>query len=270
MPSQTRLEMFQGISREIEDAPGDILSEDIYLQYKNNRPIYYDDLVDIQLQAQAGQWNETNFLADLRDRRFSLVLLGLNSRRFSDKGWFALNANYKLTFPDGLSVWRPRPIPLAPQHAADCTAGNLKFAGASYGRKTENNSLRIYTYWQISAPVTENYTFFMHLRDATGKNITQRDEQPTVLRLVKLGDEPLTTEIKPLPTTQWQTGEWVAIDQTLTLPPNFKLDSSYRPTTGVYLVKPDGSIRNLPLVCGNNAPTNEVTLPPLKQPAKNL
>jgi 4-amino-4-deoxy-L-arabinose transferase-like glycosyltransferase len=264
MPSQTRLEMFQGISREIEQAPGDILSEDIYLQHKFNRPVYYDDLVDIQLQAQNGQWDETKFIEDLRNRRFSLVLLGLNSRRFTNRGWEALNHNYKLTFPDGISVWRPRAIPLAPQHSANCSAGNLKFGGVSYGRIHRNDTIRIYSYWQVTAPESENYTFFKHLRDATGKNITQRDEQPRVLRVGRLGTEPPTNQFSLLPTKQWQTGEWLILDHTLTLPPNFETKGTYRPTIGVYLIKPDNSITNLPLICGNNAPTNEVNLPPLK------
>jgi 4-amino-4-deoxy-L-arabinose transferase-like glycosyltransferase len=265
MPSQTRLEMFQGISREIEQAPGDILSEDIYLQYKFKRPVYYDDLVDIQLQAQAGQWDERNFLADLRDRRFSLVLLGLNSRRFSDKGWQALNANYKLIFPDGISVWRPRPIPLEPQHDADCKAGNLRFGGVSYGRKRDNGTLRVYSYWQAIAPVNANFTFFMHLRDSTGKNVTQRDEQPSVLPVGGLGSEPASNEFSLLPTIQWKAGDWHIVDQTLALPPDFELSERYRPATGVYLVKPDGSIVNLPVVCGNNPPSNEVNLPPINK-----
>ncbi len=255
MPSAARQQMYEGLIKQIEAAPGDILSEDIYLQLKLSRPVVYGDLYHAALQADAGQWDESKFLADLRERRFSLILLGLGSRRFTDKGWEALNANFSLIFPDGLSLWRPRPRPLSPQVSYDCRVGDsLSFGGVSYGEQTgkTTDKITITTYWQAGKPVPQNYTFFVHLVDSNGKIVAQRDEQPGGWKISKNENLDLSTQsAQLLPTNAWKSGETVAVDQTLPLPAGISLQSGYRLGLGAYLIKADNSLENLAVSCGN-------------------
>lgn len=261
MPSANRAAMYRGLVREISQSPGDILSEDIYLQLKMGRPVVYDDLYHMRLQAQAGQWDERKFLADMRARRFGLILLGLEARRFTREGFRTLEAHYKLTFPDGIELWRPRSQPLLPQHAASCTLGEaLQFAGASYGRDTSGNVLNVTTYWQTQQPLTQNYTLFLHLTDENGKLLAQRDESPNGWRVARSGLELASPTAQPFPTSGWQPGEWLLIDQTLPLPAGFDLNQPYRLILGGYLLKPDGSLDALAAKC-NGQPTNPITLP---------
>lgn len=272
MPSQARREMLEGLVKQVELAPGDILSEDIYLQLKTGRPVVYDDLYHMALQAEAGQWDESRFVADLKARRFSVILLGQGSRRFTDTGWEALKANYSLIFPDGIALWRPRPQPILPQYQLSCQVGNtLVFKGVSYGRTVENNVLNLTTYWQAPAKPTENYTFFVHLLDPSGKVVAQRDVPPSGWRLSD--PQALLKDMKDLPQTQeqaqatttWASGESMLINQTLPLPAGTKLTKDYRLIVGAYSLKGNGEINSLPVSCTTpgTASENIIILPPV-------
>ncbi|MDB5078644.1 MAG: hypothetical protein JWP00_568 [Chloroflexi bacterium] len=271
MPSQVRREMLEGLVKQVGQAPGDILSEDIYLQLKTGRPVIYDDLYHMALQAEAGQWDESRFVADLKARRFSVILLGQGSRRFTDTGWEALNANYRLIFPDGIALWRPRPQPLLPQHQVDCEVGNtFAFKGVSYGRPGNDRDLNLTTYWQAQAKAAENYTFFVHLLDPSGKVVAQRDAPPSGWRIAnpqalikEMQDLPQTQE-QPLPATTWASGDSMLINQTLPLPAGTKLTGDYRLIVGAYSLKSNGELNSLAVSCATPgaASENVINLPP--------
>lgn len=272
LPSPVRREMLEGLVKQVDQASGDILSEDIYLQLKTGRPVVYDDLYHMALQAQAGQWDESRFVADLRARRFSVILLGQGSRRFTDSGWEALNANYRLIFPDGIALWRPRPQPVLPQYQLGCQVGNsLDFKGVSYGRPGDDKVLNLTTYWQAPAKSTENYTFFVHLLDPSGKVVAQRDAPPSGWRLadpqalVKEGRDLPQTQEQPLPTTAWQSGESMLVNQTLPLPAGTKLTRDYRLIVGAYSLKSSGEINSLAVNCTTPGVGGEniINLPPV-------
>lgn len=272
MPSQVRREMLEGLVKQVEQAPGDILSEDIYLQLKTGRPVVYDDLYHMALQADAGQWDESRFVTDLKARRFSVILLGQGSRRFTDTGWEALNSNYRLIFPDGIALWRPRPQPILPQYAVSCQVGNsLTFQGVSYGRTVENNTLSLTTYWQAQAKPAEDYTFFVHLIDPSGKVVAQRDAPPSGWRLAdpqglikNMKDLPQTQE-QSLATTGWSSGESLLVNQTLPLPAGTKLTKDYKLIVGAYSLKGNGEINSQPVSCTTPgaASENVINLPPV-------
>ncbi|MEI7555943.1 hypothetical protein [Candidatus Chlorohelix sp.] len=267
MPSQTRLEMYQGLTNEINNAPGDILSEDIYLQMKTGRPVIYDDLYHMALQAREGQWDESKFLADLKARRFSVALLGLGSRRFTDSGWEALNANYSLIFPDGIAVWRPRPYPLLPQHQTDCTLGeSFKIEGISYGRNAANGALTISSYWNVLKPVSRDYILYLHLLDENGSVVTQRDDMPYGWRMQQSGAELPDSKAGLLPTSSWKVNEWMVIDQTIRLSNNFNPAGKYRAEVGMYYLNTNGNIDNIPVRCTTTgtASVNSVLFPPTR------
>jgi 4-amino-4-deoxy-L-arabinose transferase-like glycosyltransferase len=256
MPSQTRREMLEGLVAQVNQAPGDILSEDIYLQLKTGRPVAYDDLYHMALQAEAGQWDESRFVADLKARRFSVILLGQGSRRFTDPGWEALNANYRLIFPDGIALWRPRPQPILPQIQASCQVGDaFSFAGISYGRATQDNVLSLTTYWQAKATPPANYTFFVHLLDPSGKLVAQRDASPSgwavpdPQALIRDGNDLPQPGEQNFPTTTWQVGESMLVNQTLPLPGGLALTKDYRLIIGAYSLDAAGKINSLPVSC---------------------
>ncbi|MBN9388878.1 MAG: hypothetical protein J0I20_12560 [Chloroflexi bacterium] len=256
MPSQTRREMLEGLVAQVNQAPGDILSEDIYLQLKTGRPVAYDDLYHMALQAEAGQWDESRFVADLKARRFSVILLGQGSRRFTDPGWEALNANYRLIFPDGIALWRPRPQPILPQTQASCQVGDaLSFGGISYGRTTQGNVLSLTTYWQAKSAVPANYTFFVHLLDPAGKLVAQRDASPSgwavpdPQALIRDGKDLPQPDEQSLPTAAWKAGESMLVNQTLPLPSGLTLTSDYRLIIGAYSLDAAGKINSLQVSC---------------------
>jgi 4-amino-4-deoxy-L-arabinose transferase-like glycosyltransferase len=274
MPSQARHEMLEGLVKQVAQAPGDILSEDIYLQLKTGRPVVYDDLYHMSLQAKAGEWDESRFVSDLRARRFSVILLGNGSRRFTDTGWEALNANYRLVFPDGIALWRPRPVPLLPENAVGCQVGNsLGFEGSSYGRTSQDNVLSLTTYWQAQSSPTANYTFYVHLLDPTGKLVAQRDAPPSGWELtdpqalIRDGKDLPQPQQIALPTTAWTAGKSFLVDQTLPLPAGLNVTKDYRLIVGVYSVDSGGKIDALPVNCSVPGVSSgeAINLPPVSR-----
>ncbi len=271
MPAANRAAMLQGLVKQIEGTPGDVLSEDIYLQLKTNRPVVYDDLYHQQLQAHAGQWDESQFIADLRSRRFALVLLNIGSHRFTEAGWEALNANYQLIFPDGIGLWRPRPQPLLPQFAFDnyIFGSAFRLDGVSYERQT-GSILTVSSYWQVQQKLPKNYTLFVHLLDANGQLIAQQDAPPNgqVIpdphQLVRQGLDFGPFNPQTLATSSWQAGEWLLISQSLPLPSGLDLrQGHYRLEIGMYATKPDGSLEALPISYKGNEKA-ELVLPALQ------
>ncbi|MEI6045352.1 MAG: hypothetical protein WCS37_13465 [Chloroflexota bacterium] len=233
LPGTERGNLMERLASDVRQAPGDFLTEDLYLPLSQGRAVPYDNLYHMRLQSEEGKWDDRLFLQDLRDRRFGLVLLEHNARRWSKWGWQTLNENYELVFPDGIDLWRPRSRPLAPQHKLEqCSLvkgqDRLLLEGFSLDSVTKplhpGNGLTLTTYWKAVESVQNNYTFFIHLIDNSGTLMVQRDAEPDWIDLnVKAGEVP---PIIPAPTSTWKpSSSSLAVDQSLPLP------STLRPGT---------------------------------------
>ncbi|HEX2914225.1 MAG TPA: hypothetical protein VH186_25725 [Chloroflexia bacterium] len=256
MPGKTRGEMLDGLEKQIAQAPGDILTEDVYLAFAAGRAVPYDNLYHMRLQSQEGKWDDSKFLQDLRDRRFALVLLDHGSRRWTDKGWETLNQNYELVFPDGIDLWRPRARPTAPQHSLQACIladnkgqGQATLDGWSIGPANlplkAGQGLVLTTYWQGGTPFSGDYTLFAHLQSGSGEVVAQRDSAPVGI------------DGKPAPFTGWQSGQNLQLDQSFPLPANLA-PGSYRLVVGAY--RPAGtSLQHLQPACGS-ASGNDIVL----------
>jgi hypothetical protein len=67
----------------------------------------------------------------------------------------------------------------------------------------QEQPLRLTLFWQALAPVTTDYTTFLHLRDAAGATLAQWDSPPLD---------------GAYPTSRWQPGQTIIDPKTLTLP----------------------------------------------------
>ena len=76
-------------------------------------------------------------------------------------------------------------------------------------------------FWQASAPVTEDYTGFIHVLDASGRLVAQTDRQPLAGQY---------------PTTAWRPGEWAPDPFVVTLPADAPA-GEYVVVTGMYLLR---------------------------------
>jgi hypothetical protein len=107
------------------------------------------------------------------------------------------------------------------------------------------NNLRLVLYWRASAPVGENYTVFVHVADADGHPVAQRDAEPLNLAY---------------PTSTW------AIGQTIRDPYDVLIPSSAHPgvyhlRVGMYLGRTGA---RLPIVMsGTPSVDNDVDLGPI-------
>jgi hypothetical protein len=257
MPGVERRGLMERLEKDIQQAPGDFLTEDVYLPLSQGRNVPYDNLYHMRLQSEEGKWDDSKFLQDLRDRRFGLVLLEHNARRWSDRGWQTLNENYELVFPEGIDLWRPRARPLTPQNRlANCTLAQgqdqLSFLGYSFGPSPvalhPGDGLTLTTYWKVAAPVKSNYTLFVHLINEKGELVAQRDAEPDRLDLnVKPGEPNPAT---PAPTSSWQSGSSaLTIDQSLPLPRNLA-PGSYTVLLGAYRPGPN-ALESMQPACPN-------------------
>ncbi len=233
MPSQVRREMVKDLQKQIAIAPGDLLTDDMYLALSAGRNVPYDNLYHMRVESQSGKWDDSKFLQDLRDRRFGLILLEHETRRWSEVGWQTLNDNYELIFPDGIDLWRPRARPTVPQYRLpDCSLAEVR---NGLGQTTltgwsirpgnlplkAGDNLVLTTYWEAGTPFARNYTLFVHLEDANGRVLAQRD------------DLPATTEGQARPLTGWSGPKPLQIDQSFVLPSNLP-PGQYRLTLGGY------------------------------------
>ncbi len=103
---------------------------------------------------------------------------------------------------------------------------------------TSPNSLTLKLYWQSEAPLPLDYTTFVHLRDAAGNVIAQKDQPP-------LGGA--------YPTSLWEPGEIIADEITVPLPADLP-PGDFALVVGLYDIN---TFQRL-TVPGNTA--NEVTL----------
>lgn len=109
MPNPARRALMENLQKQIAAAPpGDLLTDDTYLALSARRNVPYDNLYHILIESSFSKWDDSRFLQDIRDHRFSLVIHDANPIRFSDRAWDILNANYEMVFNDDIDVWKPR------------------------------------------------------------------------------------------------------------------------------------------------------------------
>jgi uncharacterized membrane protein len=94
-----------------------------------------------------------------------------------------------------------------------------KMALQGYDVAQTGSVLAVTLYWQALAPMSLDYTVFVHLLDPQGQTVAQHDGQPA-------------WEVS-VPTSTWQLGETVPDKHTLSLPGNLS-PGQYRLQVGVY------------------------------------
>jgi 4-amino-4-deoxy-L-arabinose transferase-like glycosyltransferase len=157
---------------------------------------------------------------------------------------------------DGALVYRTRsdrsPLPTAPAVTVNADLGGLvrlvgyqvdnvgPLATCTCDSNAWQKACQVTLFWTPLAPIPDDYTVFVHVRDAKGANIAQRDSQP-------LGGD--------YPTHQWRAGETVidpyCIDLPADLPPG-----EYRIVVGMYRLE---TLERLP-VAGDTSGENAVIL----------
>lgn len=102
-------------------------------------------------------------------------------------------------------------VPIAPAgqiaHPADDTLGqSIRFLGHTLltPQPRPGDILQLTLFWQATAPIAERYKVFVHLVDAQGRIVAQRDSEP-------VGDSRITTA--------WPVGEVIADNYGLAIPP---------------------------------------------------
>jgi hypothetical protein len=145
---------------------------------------------------------------------------------------------------DEALVYRTRPdrspLPSAPAAAVNADLGGLVRLVGYRVDKLSPRARQVTLFWTALAPIPDDYTVFVHVRDAKGANVAQRDSQP-------LGGD--------YPTHQWRAGETVIdpyrIDLPADLPPG-----EYRIVVGMYRLE---TLERLP-VAGDTSGENAVIL----------
>jgi hypothetical protein len=151
----------------------------------------------------------------------------------------------------GVIVLRSRPAaPLIPEHPARPQSVNfdeqLNLEGYHLAWEPDGNStgeertLGLVLFWEVLQPLPYDYTVFVHLRDAAGRNVVQADHQP----------------LAPVyPPTLWSVGEMVRERSALTLPEDVPA-GTYELWTGLYRLD---TLERLP-VQGDTSGENAVFL----------
>ena len=144
------------------------------------------------------------------------------------------------------------PWPLATSLPTETTLVQARFGEAiqlhSYDLTANSDALQLTLYWQAATAPNTNWAVFVHLVDADGEIVTQRDVIPA---------EGLR------PTTGWRTSEVITDAHLLPLPPDLP-EGQYQVRVGLF--EPDSFLR--PFVTQNDVPQpdnqlilTELTLP---------
>jgi hypothetical protein len=118
----------------------------------------------------------------------------------------------------------PRPILLDPAHSAEAVFGDMvRLTGYTVEpeKPVPGQAVRLTLYWQALAPMPQDYTVFVHLREPGGGNVVQADHRP-------LGNL--------YPTTLWPVGKTIRETSDLFLPPDLS-PGDYNLWIGLYLLK---------------------------------
>ncbi|HUX87842.1 MAG TPA: glycosyltransferase family 39 protein, partial [Chloroflexota bacterium] len=143
--------------------------------------------------------------------------------------WLGAHAIHELTlnFPDGLAVelWLTRPplrATLPPgTRPTSAEIGHIVHLLGLASRRGLDGPLVVTFYWQLSAPLTDDYTVFVHLADQSGQRIAQADALP-------YGGQ--------YSTTRWPVGPIVEDIHQISLP-NCLRPGTYRLDVGFYVLK---------------------------------
>ncbi len=118
----------------------------------------------------------------------------------------------------------PRPLALQPAHPVEALFGEqIRLTGYTIepDQPVPGQTVRLTLYWQALAPLSHDYTVFVHLRQPAGGNVAQADHRP-------LGSI--------YPTSVWPAGETVRETSELALPPDL-LPGPYELWVGLYLLE---------------------------------
>ena len=103
----------------IRATPGEVMVDDLGLQYAAGRPLRYDDPAAMGPASVLGLWDDSQFIADIRAGRFSALLIrpdvfepdGIidNSGRWTPRMLQAVKDAYTIKFRDSLLIYVPKP-----------------------------------------------------------------------------------------------------------------------------------------------------------------
>ncbi len=127
-----------------------------------------------------------------------------------------------LDVPVGLQTVKiapPEPFAPRPQHLVEAAFGQ-QMALMGYDLAGQGQSVNLTLYWQALAPMSDDYTTFIHLLDGAGRLVAQADGQP---------------QEGGYPTAVWDVGEMVADPKTLAWPAELPA-GPYTLQVGVYLL----------------------------------
>ncbi len=150
----------------------------------------------------------------------------------------------KVWSEDGALVYRTRtnrvPIPSAPDTALNADFGGIiQLTGYTINADVQPPQLTLF--WKALAPISTDYTIFIHLRNAENANIQQWDRQPLN---------------GTYPTRLWHTGETIADPVSLILPADLP-PGDYRLAIGLYRLD---TLERLPLA-NDTSGENAVVIP---------
>jgi len=165
--------------------PDPIASEDMGLLVTNGKVLDYCSFQYSQL-ARAGRWDQSWELAQLRGRRWSLVILEQGTRldvdhyqRFTREFLSELDRNYRHAGTRGrYELYEPDPL----QHERRFEFGDqLALVGWSLHAPPEieaGEAISLTVVWQAQRKLTADYTAFAHLVDEKGRGWAGDDHQP--------------------------------------------------------------------------------------------
>lgn len=102
----------------VRATPGEVLADDVGLVYAAGRPLFYDDPAAMGPAAALGLWDQRQFVADIRAKRYSAIILPMNvfedglidpSARWTPEMLQAVKDAYTVKFKDTLIIYAPRP-----------------------------------------------------------------------------------------------------------------------------------------------------------------
>lgn len=199
----------QALVPRVAEEVGMVMSEDAGLLVQAGKPVPYYDFQLSQL-ALAGRWDQSWEVEKLRAGAFPLVVFEGDSRieadrygRYTRAYMSALDYGYRLSERVGkYTLYRPAPI--ARERRASFVRGpSLVGHTAPPVEVGPGQVLSLDVVWQATEPITQSYTSFLHLVDASGQGFAGDDRQPW---------EGLYA------TSRWVPGEMVRMSYTLTLP----------------------------------------------------
>ncbi len=217
----------------LADTPGPIFAEDMGLLVTYDKVLDYHSFEYSQL-AEAGRWDQSWELGQLRDRSRSLVILDRGTRldvdryrRFTRAFLSELDRNYRHTRTVGkYELYEPDPL----QHERQVHfEEELALVGWSLHAPPElepGDTVNLTVVWQALQPLSTDYTAFAHLVDEHGQGLAGDDHQPYD---------------GVYPTSAWGAGEMVRDSFALTVPAGtpsglYALEIGwYDPTTGARL-----------------------------------